>query len=107
MGRRERFCQVVEIAVGLPGLAVADDVEAVAGAGDGDVEDVGGGGDPFAGFFAVGRGAEDEDDHLSFAALEGVDGAAFDAATFLELVVAASCDGAKGGDDEDLAFVGD
>lgn len=105
--QRERFCQVVEIAVGLPGLAVADDIDAMAGPGDGDVEDVGGGGDPVAGFFAVGHGAEDEDDHLCLAALEGMDGAAFDAAFFLKFVLADLCDGAKGGDEEYFAFVGD
>ena len=90
-----------------PGLAVADDVEAVAGAGDGDVEDVGGSCDPFAGFFAVLEGAEHEDDHVGLTTLKGVDRAAFDAAAALKILLTDPGDGAKGRDDEDLAFMGE
>ena len=91
--------EVIEIAVFGPGVAVADDVEAVTGAGDGDVEDVGAGGDPVAGFFIAGGGAEDEDDDIGFFSLEGVDGTAFYEGCLIAPATEIG-DGSEGGDDE-------
>src|SRR5580658_6022686 len=73
--RGEGGGQGIEVGFGGPGFAIADDVETAAGAGDSHVEEVGGLGGETAGPGPGRVAAEDQDYHVGFLALHGVDGA--------------------------------
>jgi len=79
----------------------------VAGSGDGDIEEVGGGGGPFAGAGVGFVGAEYEDDGVDVFALKGMNGAGRNPVLGFAASISRQWGAMdrKGGDDEDVVFV--